>query len=72
MEFSSAPKTKKQNLYYRLTVYDNEAGRGKIAEDKVPAPVKPLYDEQQAQMADEILLEAENLRALGRKKLLPF
>lgn len=70
MEFSSAPKTKKQNLYYRLTVYDNEAGRGKIAEDKVPAPVKPLYDEQQAQMADEILFEAEKLEGTWPQKII--
>lgn len=70
MEFSSAPKTKKQNLYYRLTVYDNEAGRGKIAEDKVPAPVKPLYDEQQAQMADEILFEAEKLEGAWPQKII--
>ncbi len=70
MEFTSAPKTKKQNLYYRLTVYDNEAGRGKITEDKVPAPVKPLYDEQQAQMADDILHEAEKIEGSWPQKII--
>lgn len=70
MEFSSPAKTKKQNLYYRLTVYDNEEGRGKIIADKVNKPIKPIYDEQQAQMADEILQEAESIEGDWPQKII--
>ena len=70
MEFTSAPKTKKQNLYYRLTVYDSEEGRGKTADNKVSAPVKPIYDEQQAQMADEILQAASELEGSWPQKII--
>lgn len=73
MEFSSSAKVKSQNLYYRITIYDNEDGKGKIREPKVAQPRKPIYDEQQTQMAEEILAEADKLEgSLPQKLILLF
>lgn len=70
VEFSSSAKEKSQNLYYRLTIYDNEDGNGKVREAKVATPRKPLYDEQQRQMAEEILTEAGKLQGSWPQKII--
>lgn len=61
MIMTSTPKKKKQDLYYRIMIYDNEDTSGKIRE---AAPQKPqpvnFTDEQQADMAEEIWELAEN------------
>jgi len=55
MILSAKNRKGKQNIYYRLMVYDNEEARGKVRE-KIPLPPeKPLYDEQELQMAEDIL-----------------
>ena len=55
---TSGPQKQDQDIYYRLTVYDNEEGRGKLRENGVQIPRKPVYGEQQMQMAEEILAAA--------------
>ena len=61
MIMTSSPKKKKQDLYYRIMIYDNEDSSGKIRES---APQKPqpvnFADEQQADMAAEIWELAES------------
>lgn len=56
---TSGPQKQDQDIYYRLTVYDNEEGRGKLRENGVQIPRKPVYGEQQMQMAEEILAAAD-------------
>lgn len=61
IKMTSEPKKKKQDIYYRIMIYDNENTSGKIHE---PAPQKPLapefVDEQQANMVEEIWELAES------------
>ena len=61
MEFEAAKRTGLQNLYYRLTVYDTEATRGKIYTAEPPKPIPPFYDEQKLQMAEKILQKAAQM-----------
>lgn len=59
--FKAKNKIGKQNIYYRLTLYDNEESRGKVREKSVTRLQKPLYDEQQMQIAEAIFEAAEKL-----------
>ena len=70
IEFTSSAKNKVQNLYYRVTIYDNENGKGKLREAKVAAPRLPIYNEQQRQMVDEILTEADKLQGSWPQKII--
>ncbi len=61
VRMSSEPKKKKQDLYYRIMIYDNEDTKGKIREaaPNIPQSVN-FADEQQADMASEIWELAES------------
>ncbi len=58
IEFEAAKKRGPQNIYYRLTVYDIEASKGKIYTSEPKKPASPLYDDQKLQMAEKILQKA--------------
>ena len=61
MIMTSTPKKKKQDLYYRIMIYDNEETIGKIRESTPPTPQTVNFtDEQQAGMAEEIWELAES------------
>lgn len=70
IELSSAPKKTKQNIYYRLMVYDNEDSRGKIRETINIKPQKPVYDEQKMQMALEVLKAADQKEGNWPEKII--
>lgn len=61
VKLSSPMRRGKQNLYYRLTVYDNKATQGETEKQKNPAINLPVYDEQQMQAAEEILASLEKM-----------
>lgn len=67
---TSDPQTQDQDIYYRLTVYDNEEGRGKLRENGVQIPRKPVYGEQQMQMAEEILAAADAFDGAWPQKII--
>ncbi len=70
MIFTSSKRKGKQDIYYRLMVYDNEETRGKVRE-KVPLPPeKPVYDEQQQQMANDILTASQEMEGNLPQKLI--
>lgn len=61
VKLSSSFRKGKQDLYYRLTVYDNEASLGETKSKEKAKINLPVYDEQQMQTAEEILAAAEKL-----------
>lgn len=61
VKFSAKNRKGKQNLYYRLTLYDNKSDIGEIVSDKTPEVKQPIYDEQQLQTAEEIWTAASSL-----------
>ena len=67
---TSGPQKQDQDIYYRLTVYDNEEGRGKLRENGVQIPRKPIYGEQQMQMAEEILAAADAFDGAWPQKII--
>ena len=52
---TSAPREDKQQLYYRILLFDNEDGRGKIPAPVPSNPEKPVFDEQRLAVAKELL-----------------
>lgn len=70
IKFEGKNRKGKQNIYYRLMVYDNEDARGKIREKGPRMPEKPLFDEQQLQMADEILEASKEFEGSQPQKLI--
>ncbi len=52
MKSPAAKKT--QHIYYRVLLYDNEGGKGKISAPVPPTPRSPMFDEKQAITAEEI------------------
>ncbi len=70
IEFFSSPRTEEQNIYYRLTVFDNEEGRGKFPDEKMPEVHKPVYDKQQQQIADEIWAQADKFEGRLPQKII--
>lgn len=52
---SSSPKEGTQNIYYRILVFDNEYGKGKIRSPIRPEVEKPIFDEQRLTVAQELL-----------------
>jgi hypothetical protein len=67
---TSKGKRQKQNIYYRLTVYDNEDTRGKIREEKKITPQKPIWDELQMQQAEEIWAQTADFEGGDVSRLL--
>ena len=61
LELSSIRRRGPQNLYYRLTVYDNEDSRGKIRKQEKIDIQKPLFDEQQMLAIEGIFIDASAL-----------
>lgn len=70
LKFQAKKKSGQQNIYYRLMVYDNEESRGKVRERAPLPPQKPIYNEQQIQMTDEIFALGENLEGNWPQKLI--
>ena len=57
----SAPRKNKQNVYYRIMLYDNEDVTGKLRDAKAPKVSKPQFDnEQQQGLVEEIWTLAED------------
>ena len=55
MIIKSGPRKTKQNVYYRIMIYDNEYTRGKIREVQAPEVTKPQFEnEQQQGLVEEI------------------
>ena len=48
-----------QNVYYRILLFDNTSGKGKIEAPVPPAPEKPIYGEQEEAIAKELLMLAK-------------
>ncbi len=69
-EMTSPAQVKRQNIYYHLTVYDNEDTRGKFRDDPPEAVKKPLYDERMTQLAAEILSAAESIEGNLPQKII--
>lgn len=67
---TAEPQSQNQDIYYRLTVYDNEGSRGKLIEKKVKSPHKPVYNEQQTKMVEDILAAAETLDGNWPQKII--
>ena len=67
---TSDPQTQDQDIYYRLTVYDNEEGRGKLRESSAQIPIKPVYNEQQMRMVEEILAAANTFDGVWPQKII--
>ncbi|MBQ9272024.1 MAG: UUP1 family membrane protein [Alphaproteobacteria bacterium] len=60
MIMKSAPKKHKQDIYYRIMLYDNEDVVGKIRDYNKPKVTKPTFEsEQQRAMVEEIWKLAE-------------
>ena len=55
VEISSAPKSKLQDIYYRVLLYDNVDSKGKTVADKPSVPQKPIMDEQSSILAGQLL-----------------
>lgn len=70
LELSAKNVSGKQNIYYRLSLYDNKDSKGKVRELADFAPVKPNYDEQSMAMVDDILKAAENLEGNQTQKII--
>ena len=55
MIIKSSPKKKKQNIYYRVMLFDNEESSGKIRQMVAPKFQKPqINDEQEQGMIDDL------------------
>ena len=52
---TSSPRRGRQDVYYRVLLYDNVEGRGKTPAEKADKIVKPLFDEQSLNVANQIL-----------------
>lgn len=62
MFMSSKALKKKQNVYYRIMLYDNEDTAGKIKDDKAPKVQKPVFEnEQQEGMVNAIWALSEKI-----------
>ncbi len=57
--FSSLYKKGAQDIYYRLTLYDNKDTRGKVRVAEQPSITAPIYDDQQMQMIEDIFALAQ-------------
>ena len=68
IEMTSKPKTAKQNIYYRITIFDNEDTRGKIREESKLKVDMPIFDSQQKEMVEEILDEVNKSKGNVVKK----
>ena len=55
----SKPQTAEQDLYYRILLFDNEAGKGIIKTSNPKKPFPPQYEEAQMEMAKAILALAK-------------
>lgn len=61
-ELSSKGKKKKQDIYYRIMLYDNEESKGKFFEAKPEKIESPVYEnEQQQAMVEDIWLKTEDI-----------
>lgn len=73
IEFLSAQRNGKQNIYYKLTIYDNEENRGKIRQSAPKEPEKPIYDEEQTEIIEKIFEAAKEKDGnLTQKMILLF
>lgn len=57
---TSKAKENTQNIYYRILLFDNEDGKGKIPAPAPSNPEKPVFDEQRLAVAKELLSLAES------------
>lgn len=55
---TSGAKEGTQNIYYRVLLFDNTDGKGRVKAATPKKPEKPLLDEQKAAVAKEILTAA--------------
>lgn len=61
MLIKSAPRSGRQNIYYRIMLYDNEGAAKQVYKEKAPKVDKPQFEnEQQQGLVDEIWALAQN------------
>ncbi len=66
---TTTAKKKPQNLYYRISVYDNKSIRGKLKDEK-PTVTKPLYDDLTTQQAEDIWAAASVFEGREPQKII--
>lgn len=59
---TTSTKNEPQDIYYRVLLFDNEDGKGKMTAPVPPAPQKPVLDEQRTAIAQELIVQAEKLQ----------
>ena len=68
---TSKARSAKQDLYYRIKLYDNEDTTGKVWADKPAKVQKPQFEsEQQKQMVDEIWALADEKEGSKAKRII--
>ena len=71
VKMTSKGRSAKQNLYYRIKLYDNEDTTGKVWADKPAKVQKPQFEnEQQKQMVDEIWALADEKEGSKAKRII--
>ncbi len=58
---TNTAQQKEQDIYYRVLVYDNKKGKGKVYAPKPEVPSPPIFDEQSQLIARQLILEAAKL-----------
>ena len=66
----SKGRKNKQNLYYRIMIYDNEDVNGKIWEKTPPKVKKPIADELQEAIINEIWTLADAKKGSAAKRII--
>lgn len=59
-----------QNIYYRVLLFDNEDGKGKIKAPVPPTPEAPLFDEHKTVIVKEILALANKEQGDAAQKII--
>lgn len=70
LELTATNRKGLQNLYYRITIYDNEETRGKLREETKVHVKKPVYNEQEQQKVEEIWAAAEVFEGNPAQKII--
>ncbi|MBR6327272.1 MAG: UUP1 family membrane protein [Alphaproteobacteria bacterium] len=58
---SSPNRNGEQNIYYRLMVYDTADSRGKVRQEEKITIQKPIFDDEQMIVIDNIFEQAQNI-----------
>lgn len=67
---SSPAHRKRQNIYYRVLLYDNIEGRGKTPAEEPDKIIQPILDEQSLNVANQILEMSETQKGDTVQKII--